>query len=263
MRAAGEQATRYPWYDSQWLRKYVAARDWLARHRPEMRAPFEDAMQVLRTRPDFRLQHVARVFDDEVLARIVERSRTFSPAELELHEARKFGRFVVHDDPWLTELQQTLTGLVSELAGEAVEPKYNFMSLYSRLGVCQVHMDAPEAKWTLDVCIEQSAPWPIHFSQIVPWPEQPDLPEEDWDRAIRESPELRFESVALQPNQAVLFSGSSQWHYRDPLPNRTASSFCTLLFFHFIPKGSQALVDYQQWPDVFGMPELRDVLALK
>ena len=31
-------------------------------------------------------------------------------------------------------------------------------------------MDAPDAKWTLDLCNEQSDAWPIHFSRIMPWP---------------------------------------------------------------------------------------------
>ncbi len=33
------------------------------------------------------------------------------------------------------------------------------------------HMDAPDAMWTLDICLEQSEPWPISFSQPVDWPE--------------------------------------------------------------------------------------------
>ena len=260
MRAASSEKA-FPWYDGRWLRKYAAVKEWLTAHRPEMLPPFLEAVSVLRTRPDFQLQHLAPVFDEAILTRIVERSRTFSMAQLELHETVNFGRFVVHDDPWFTELQHSLTSLVSDLVGEPVEPAYNFMSLYSQLGVCQVHMDAPEAKWTLDVCIEQSAPWPIHFSQIVPWPETGTLPVSDWERAIKESPDLQFESVALEPNQAVLFSGSSQWHYRDPQASPTRASFCNLLFFHYIPKDSRPLTEWKQWPELFGVPELREVLA--
>jgi len=251
----------FPWYDGQWLKRFVAVKAWLSVHRPARLQEFLDAVKVLRTRPDYRVQHVARVFDDPVLAKVAAHSRAFSHDKLELHEAKTFGRFVVHNDPWFTDLQNQFTGLVSDLAGEDVEPHYNFLSLYTRQGVCQVHMDAPEAKWTLDICIEQSAPWPIHFRQIVPWPEHPNLPATDWDRAIKESPDLRFESVALEPNQAVLFSGSSQWHYRDPLPNRTAASFCTLLFFHYIPRGSRPLVEWWRWPAIFGIPELQEVVG--
>ena len=34
-------------------------------------------------------------------------------------------------------------------------PAYNFLSLYTQLDICEPHMDAPKAKWTLNVCIEQ------------------------------------------------------------------------------------------------------------
>jgi hypothetical protein len=82
------------------------------------------------------------------------------PTDLELHEARTFGRFVVHDHPYFTELQQHIVPLVSAAVGEPVEAAYNFLSLYGGLGVCPPHMDSPEAKWTLDLCLNQSAPWP-------------------------------------------------------------------------------------------------------
>lgn len=250
----------FPWYDSRWRRRHSAAREWLASQRPEVLPAFTDAMRVLRTRPDFRLQHVAQLFDDDVLAQVVERINALTLADFDLAETRAFGRFVVRNDPWFTTLQDAFVEQVSTLAGEAVEPRYNFLSLYTHRGNCALHMDSPEAKWTLDVCIEQSEPWPIHFSQVVPWPEAVDLPASDWQRAIMESPELRFESVTLQPNQAVLFAGSSQWHYREPLPRTALNPFCNLLFFHFIPRGAGAVVDWQQWPELFGVPELRSVV---
>jgi hypothetical protein len=253
-------STAFPWYDGHWLRTYSAATEWLSSHRPDVLHAFTDAMRVLRTRPDFRLQHVAHLFDDDVLSQIVEHIKALTLADFDLAETKAFGRFVVRNDPWFTTLQESFVEQVSTLAGEAVEPRYNFLSLYTHRGTCAVHMDAPDAKWTLDVCIEQSEPWPIHFSQIVPWPETLDLPATDWQRAIKESPDLHFESVTLEPNQAVLFAGSSQWHYREPIPRITANTFCNLLFFHFIPRGAAGLIDCHQWPEVFGVPELGAVV---
>ena len=58
--------------------------------------------------------------------------------------------------------------LVSGLVGEAVEASYNFLSLYAGAASCAVHMDAPSAKWTLDICIDQSRLWTIEVSDVVP-----------------------------------------------------------------------------------------------
>jgi hypothetical protein len=129
------------------------------------------------------------------------------------------------------------------------------------MGNCDLHLDAPLAKWTLDVCVDQSHVWPIHFSQVVPWPEF--APER---ALVRKSDSgLQFTAAALHPGDAVLFSGSSQWHYRDALrdavqqtagANPAGRTFCDLLFFHFIPKGTLRLINPNEWADLFGIAEL-------
>jgi hypothetical protein len=252
----------YPWYDSLWLEDYSRAKSIIRKFRPDVLPAFETAMAVFRTRHDFRVKAFERVFDDDTLDKIRQAVRALKPAEMELHEARQFKRLLVHDHPYFTALQQELTALVSESAGEAVEPRYNFLSLYTAMGVCPVHMDAPEAKWTLDLCLNQSEPWPIYFSQIQPWPEvDPDVAPhtwalDDWDQKILQSHGNVFQSHVLQPGQAILFSGSSQWHYRNAMPSGGRQSHCDLLFFHFIPKGTSELVQPDNWARLFEVPEL-------
>ena len=245
----------FPWYDALWLQSYVKAREFIAQQYPARLAGFVDSMQVLRTRPDFAVQHLSSVFDDPTLARIRTTIASLQPDDLDLNEIKSFGRWIVYNHPVFAELQATLTDRVSLLAGEEVEPLYNFLSMYTKLGHCPLHMDAPQAKWTLDICINQSEPWDIHFSQILPWPEQ-GVPEKDWQKSILSDPSNHFSTFALQPGEAILFSGSSQWHYRKPLPNRGGSAFCDLLFFHYIPKGTAAIANEHQWPEYFGIPEL-------
>lgn len=252
----------YPWYDSVWLEDYTRAKAIIRRVRPDALAEFEDAMRVFRTRPDFRVTKFERVVDDETLAKIREIVRSLKPSDFELHEAHQFKRFVVHDHPYFTGLQAKLVSLVSEMAGEPVEPSYNFLSLYSAMGVCPVHMDAPQAKYTLDICLNQSEPWPIHISQIQPWPEiNPDAAPpawlaEDWEQAIKESPSVNFDPYSMEPGQAILFSGSSQWHYRNAMATGSKKSSCDLLFFHFLPHGTRELVRSANWARFFGIPEL-------
>ena len=252
----------YPWYDSIWLDEYSRAKSIIRKVKPQALAAFEDAMQVFRTRPDFRVRTFERVFDDDTLEKIRRVVRTLQPKDFEFHEAQQFKRFVVHDHPYFTALQQQLIPLVSEAAGEPVEPNYNFLSLYSAMGVCPVHMDSPEAKWTLDVCLNQSEPWPIYFSQIHSWPDVD--PEDDphawakgdWEQSIKHSPSANFDAHSMEPGQAILFSGSSQWHYRNAMPTRSNKSFCDLLFFHFIPRGTRQLLRPVNWARLFEVPQL-------
>ena len=252
----------YPWYDSVWLDEYSNAKSIIRKVKPQALTAFEEAMQVFRTHPDFRVRTFEHVFDDDTLEKIREVVRTLKPTDFEFHEAQQFKRFIVHDHPYFTELQQQLLPLISEAAGEPVEPNYNFLSLYSAMGVCPVHMDSPEAKWTLDICLNQSEPWPIYFSQIQPWPEtDPDSESSawlagDWEQSIKHSPSANFEAHSMEPGQAILFSGSSQWHYRNAMPALSTKSSCDLLFLHFIPRGTRELLNPLNWARLFDIPEL-------
>ena len=251
----------YPWYDSVWLAKYVRAKAIIQMVRPDALTAFVDAFRILRTRPDFQVRLFERPFDDYTLHEIRRVVQSLRPTDLELHEVRAFGRFVVHGHPFFTELQQRTVPLVSEAVGEAVEMSYNFLSLYAAQGVCPPHMDSPKAKWTLDLCVNQSVPWPIHFSQVCPWPdaEAETWPDEGWENSIKHSQSLHFTPYTLQPGQAVVFSGSSQWHYREAIPAAGVRHFCDLLFFHFIPSGTAELVRPNTWARLFGIAELSGV----
>jgi hypothetical protein len=248
----------YPWYDSGWLSIYAEAKSIIRAVRPDALAAFVDAFRVLHTRPDFRARFLEEPFDPATLSEIRRVTASFHPTDLEVYEARRFGRFIVHDHPFFTELQQKAIPWVSEAVCEPVEAIYNFLSLYTSKGVCAVHLDAPEAKWTLDLCIDQGAPWPIYFSEVQTWPDPggKDWKTGDWEDNIKKSRSLKFTPYTLQPGQAVIFSGSSQWHYRDPLPVASGKQFCNLLFLHFIPKGTAELVRPNNWARLFGIPEL-------
>lgn len=247
------------WYDSRWLDAYWAAKDIVARVAPGTLKAFVESFDTLRTDPTFSPKHVTHFFDSILLAEIKEQIRSIPKEKFEMHELRRFGRFVVHDFPAFTELQQTLVDRVSDLAGEEVEPSYNFLSMYTKMGVCEPHLDAPSAKWTLDICIDQSEPWPIYFSQILPWPEERVKLGDDWQSEIKAKADLAFEAQVLMPGNAILFSGSSQWHYRNALPASDGRRFCDLLFFHFIPKGAAEIVQPKNWPSYFGIPELSEI----
>jgi hypothetical protein len=244
------------WYDSGWLSKFLAAKDIIAQVSPSKLEAFVSSFRVLRTDPTFTVRDAISIFDPDTLADIKGIIRSIPINAMDMHEIKRFGRLVLHDHATFTAMQCKLVDKVSELVGEEVEPTYNFLCLYSRFGICEPHLDAPSAKWTLDVCIDQSEPWPIHFSQIVPWPEERLDLEDDWQSAIRNLPHLEFQSKELIPGNGIVFSGSSQWHYRDALPQSKSTGFCDLLFFHYIPKGASEIVRPRNWARLFEVPEL-------
>jgi hypothetical protein len=254
MHARPARSDDYPWYDSAWLAQYARAREIVRATRPDALAAFLEAFRVLRTRADFEPVHLQRPFGDGELAEIRAVVDSLTPASLELHEARTFRRFVVHDHEVFNRLQQRAVPLVSEAVGEPVEASYNFLSLYASRGVCPIHMDAPEAKWTLDLCVEQAVPWPIHLSAVQPWPETPaaEWADPHWEERLKRS--QPFTSHSMREGEAIVFSGSSQWHYRDAMPARGPEDRCTLLFMHFIPAGTAELVDPANWERLLGIP---------
>lgn len=255
------QATKaLPWYDAIWLRQYVAALRVIDQIRPSMRSEFIATFERLRTPPDYRIRKLRRVFDGTIMEQIRETIRNLPESSLAIHEVDRFGRYVVHDHQAFDKLQKTIVPLVSDLAGEVLEPAYSFLSLYRELGVCQPHLDAPFSKWTLDLCVDQSDVWPIYFSQVVPWPENESYDSPDWQDRIKNAPNLIFSSYGLRPGEAIWFSGSSQWHYRERLAGVSAKGFCNLLFFHFLPEGMSTIAEPKNWPDLFGLPELSGVV---
>jgi hypothetical protein len=247
----------FPWYDSDWLANYKFAKEIIRTRHPKSLSEFELAFLPLRTGSTFQVRKYTKVFSEDDLRSIrKEIIKSIVNKQTKSYEIESFGRYRIQDHPFIKKLHQNLVELVSEGVGEPVEPCYNFLSLYRAGGACQVHMDAPEAKWTLDVCIEQSEPWPIHFSQVVSWPENYVQPKGDWEQQIISSPDLQFTTHTMEPGNGLLFSGSSQWHHRKEQPLGGSAPFCNLIFFHFIPAGMGELVQPQHWARLFNIPEL-------
>lgn len=247
---------KFPWYDSAWLRKFEEAKELLKQNSPELLDDFLKTMNRLRTDEDFKVRSLSNLFGQEDLKGIKKRISELKSEQLEKQERLNFGRLLVRNDPFFNDLQKDLIGLVSEQVKEEVEISYNFLSLYSNLGVCPMHLDSPTAKWTLDVCIDQSTDWPIYISNVRPWPDYQKYSGEDWQTKILEDPENLFQPYLLKPGDGIIFSGSSQYHYRDRIYTGKKNDYCNLMFFHFIPKGSKKWILPKDWPESFGIENL-------
>src|SRR6185312_16177875 len=96
------------WYDTGFLIRYNAARDFLALVRPDAVDRFVEAFAPLRTRPDYRIAQFEGLFADDVVAQIRDAVATITSAEMEKHERQVFGRDVLHNHDFFSKLQASL-----------------------------------------------------------------------------------------------------------------------------------------------------------
>lgn len=242
------------WYDSHFLRRVEVARRYLARVRPDALATFLAGLEALTPAPGFRETPIEDIFDAATREAIVAASRAArpEPGSQQARENADFGRDVLWDIPFFLDLQEQIRPHISAIAGRPLVSSYNFLSLYGAQGRCDLHMDHPDAMYTFDYCIEQDAAWPIYASRIVDWIGG-EVPARFEPERIITDPGLDFAEHLLVPGRALLFNGSSQWHYRRP---KAAGGFCHLLFFHYYPEGCEDLVEPRRWKDHFAIPEL-------
>lgn len=246
------------WYDSHFVRRFEVAKHYLARVRPDTLEAFVRGFDALLPPPGFAPVVVDDLFDTATRDQIRQTARSIPEAMLKRDELAEFGRHIVHDFPWFIELQQQLLPRISALVGREMVAGYNFLSLYGGAGKCDPHMDEPGSMFTLDYCLDQSHDWPIWFSKVTDWPTVESM--HDWDPlVVKADSALEWQPFVLQPGQALLFNGSSQWHYRDVI---APGGFCNLLFFHYYPAGCSNLVWPILWARHFGIPELGPLCEL-
>ena len=245
-----------PWYDGHWLDKYYKAKGWIQNNAPHKLKELEESINHLRTNKHFKPIRLNKALTDKQVKEAKRLINDIDNSKYEKHEILSFGRVVVHNDLFFIRIQESLIDMVSSAVDEELEISYNFLSLYSNIGVCPMHMDAPDAKWTLDICLDQSYEWPIYFSQIIDWPDLSIYKSEDWEDQILNDQRLHFESHTLRPGNGIIFSGSSQFHYINRIHRGNNNDFCNLIFFHFIPKHTKDFINPKSWPEYFNLPSL-------
>jgi hypothetical protein len=150
-----------------------------------------------------------------------------------------FVRRYAHNVPYFVNIHRQLTEFASEQFGEPLKPSYSFLSMYDDNGTCPLHIDRPQCYRTIDYLIQQdqSEQWPIRIGETMTDEQRQALddsgtghPQTEEEIAERIAAET-WTDVLLEPNDAVLYSGTHQWHYR---PERLKGR-ADLVFFHFVP----------------------------
>jgi hypothetical protein len=152
---------------------------------------------------------------------------------------KDFVRRYAHNVPYFVNIHRQLTEFASEQFGEPLKPSYSFLSMYDDNGICPLHVDRPQCYRTIDYLIQQdqAEPWPIRIGEAMSDEQRqaldesgaghPQTEDEIADRITAET----WTDVLLESNDAVLYSGTHQWHYR---PERLKGR-ADLVFFHFAP----------------------------
>lgn len=154
--------------------------------------------------------NIDNFFTSEVHSYIKEavKQRDF-PIDLDLYEYFREGS---HNPPFLVHIHKQLSEVASHIFGEPVKPSYCFLSMYGKNGICPIHTDRPQCKYSIDYCIDTDCEWPIFINN---------------------------EAFVSKPNHAVCLSGTDDPHYR----NKINGTFCDLVFFHFVPVGFEGKLE--------------------
>jgi hypothetical protein len=128
-------------------------------------------------------------------------------------------RYHAHNEPLARMLHASLTGFVSELAGEPFKPSYVYACTYLAGAALEPHRDREQCELSLSLQVDFT-PEP---EDRIPWP-------------------LRVEdtSISLGLGDALVYRGRELTHARYALPEGQTS---TSIFFHYVPQGFAGNLD--------------------
>jgi len=113
------------------------------------------------------------------------------------------GRHYLRNLSLMMDIHRNMNAMVSEVVGFELKPSYTLLSFYGPGSVVERHLDRPQCEATLTYCISQDQPWDFYVG------------------------DSRFR---LEENQALVFAGRHQPHYRNPIQ----SEYCRMALFHFV-----------------------------
>lgn len=248
--------SKYPWYDTHQLDAIELARRYLAVVRPDRLDSFLERLSRYQVDLSFRARTLHDILPARRMAQVQSAVVDVCQQDLMLGEAALHGRVKAKHHPVFAALHEELTGFVEAQVGEALEPSYLMFTRYDSTGRLPVHLDSPDSKWALGICLQAPVSWPLHCGRTVSWP-PPHNP--DWTPGhVLSDPAMEFRAYDLQVGDAVLFSGSCQWHYRDPVPPMGSGHF-DLLYLQYVPRGEGRIIKPRYWAEEFDIPELAEL----
>jgi hypothetical protein len=117
------------------------------------------------------------------------------------------GRYLLSSDPVLIAYHEEMTPYARSMFGSAtLLPSYALFARYKGPHAClERHKDDNACTYTIDLCVHQQEPWPLFVDGI---------------------------ELVLLPNEAAVYYGNDQLHWREPMQN--AANHVEMIFFHFV-----------------------------
>jgi hypothetical protein len=130
---------------------------------------------------------------------------------LETEYDLELGRHLVQS-PLIDEYAEKLIPLAKKMFNsENIKPSYSLFAHYQGPGAnLHRHVDDNACTYTIDLCLYQTEPWAIGISNNG-----------------------KDTEYILQENEAVLYYGNAQEHWRPDFPNPD-SQHVAMIFFHFV-----------------------------
>lgn len=139
----------------------------------------------------------------------------------------QFNRYEFGGDSLLNSLHQKLIPIARDyFENNSIVPSFNFGSWYFGKASLEKHRDVSACTFSIDMCVYQKTPWVLY---------------------IEDKP------YTLQENEAVLYYGEDQKHWREEFPDPENNIVCNVFFF---------FVEPDHWSLVYP-PEMHDEIRFK
>lgn len=148
---------------------------------------------------------IKNVFSDEDFSRLS--TTLFDHEKRDSDYDKLFGRYSFQH-PIIDEFLKKLVPLAKEIFGsENIVPSYAMYAHYAGENAnLYKHKDDNACTYTIDICLYQSEPWDLWVDGV---------------------------SYTTNENEAVVFYGNDQLHWREKFPNPD-NGYCGVIFFHFV-----------------------------
>jgi hypothetical protein len=121
----------------------------------------------------------------------------------------QFSRYEFGGSDLLNMLHKNLLSVAKEFfENKNIVPSFNFGSWYYGDASLEKHKDVNACTYTIDLCVYQTTPWDLYVEGIP---------------------------YTLNENEALLYYGESQKHWREDFPDGEGNIVCNVFFFYVEP----------------------------
>jgi hypothetical protein len=121
----------------------------------------------------------------------------------------EINRFEFGNHDYLNNIQNSLLPIAKKFfQSDTLLPSYTFGSWYVKGATLDRHKDIAPCTYTIDLCVYQKTPWNLY---------------------VEGSP------YTLHENDAVLYYGEDQVHWREDFPDPENNEVCNIFFFYVEP----------------------------